>query len=406
MRKHILIVLLCFALLASAAPAMHAQTTLQVGIADETLIPLWSALFVPQFEALYPGIKVELQYVSWTVDNLIVRYIGGNPPDVIQLGGDKLGAYLDMLQPLDRYVAEWDDFSDFLPSMVDSARHNGMLYGLPWNFSTRTLTYRADWFEEAGLNSDRPPTTWAELVEIGRKLIRVDASDALTRQGFGMTSNFTNFSSFLFQAGGDWMTEDMTQARFADDAGMEATRFVASLFHEHRISSRELGGLPEGATAMELASPGAFYPDHSPHFEPHDIGVGLPLRHHEQWQIVMPSLWSIIDISPHHDAAWKWIEFNLNLENVIMTGQYGALPVRMSAVSHPPWSDDPRWRTTMEAVSLGKTVTQASPHWDLMRRDYQQPALSRILYEGESPTIMEEAQRQANVWLAAQLSGD
>ena len=62
----------------------------------------------------------------------------------------------------DIYEAVADSFL-----MWESAWWNGRLYGLPWVQGSRVLYYNKALFRQAGLDPSQPPTTWAELLEIG-----------------------------------------------------------------------------------------------------------------------------------------------------------------------------------------------------------------------------------------------
>lgn len=396
-------------------PVVHGQQkVLQVGLATADQIEYYEQVLVPEFERRYPNVKVEVSNIFWGPDPYILRYIGGNPPDVFQTGGDKLGAYLDMIVPLDGSIerAGWEaNLVDFPAPIIDSLTVNGQLMALPWNYAVRQFTYRKDLFESAGLDADTPPITWDDLVEYGRNLTVFNPDGAMVRQGLYTREHYINFHPFLAQAGGDWMNADLTQATFADDRAMEAIQFKYELFHVHRISDADtrrggLQGLAAGQAAMEYMTQTPFVStDPNPYFSAEDIGVAPPLRHHVQSQLVLPSTWHITDVSQLHDEAWNWIEFVLEAEIVRQKAQaQNLIPVRISVgAQYEPWTDDPRWATTFQNLSYSSTVAQASPYFNDLRR-WQMNGLGRVLFDGESPTVMAEEQRLANVWLQEQLA--
>lgn len=388
------------------APA-SAQVTLSVGIADEAYMDVYLNVFGPEFERRNPGVNVEFQMIGWTVDNYVVRYIGGSAPDVFQVGGDKLGSYLSMVTPLDRYTQGWNVLDDMVPGLVNAARLNGQLMGLPANYAIRQMTYRKDWFEESGLNADEPPSNWEEVVEYGRRLVRFGSAGRMTRQAYYTNNNMTQFTVFLAQAGGSWMSPDMTEATFADERGMEATQFVHSLYHEYNIAdpTDTLGNLAQGGAAMHDITPSIWAnPQNSPTGRSEDIGVAPAIGHVERAIHVMPTLWLMTDTSTQQDLAWQWLDFMFEIEQIVTQGEaLSFIPTRISAAQYPPWVDNENWITTFENLQYGATVTMLSPHWDLMRREFQQPALGEIIRQGASPNIMVEAQRQANVWLQERL---
>ena len=53
---------------------------------------------------------------------------------------------------------------------------DGKTYGIPFQRSTPVLYWNKDAFKEAGLDPETPPASWAEMVEMGKKLTKTDAS--------------------------------------------------------------------------------------------------------------------------------------------------------------------------------------------------------------------------------------
>ncbi|MFI6287955.1 extracellular solute-binding protein [Streptomyces sp. NPDC051018] len=122
-----------------------------------------------EFEALNPGVKLQVQIESWNdVDRKVAEMVeAGKAPDIAQIG-----AYADYAADGKLYAAE--DLlsipvqSNFLPPLTDAGEHRRVQYGLPFVASTRLLFYNKKLFEEAGIS--RPPTTWAELRDSARQL--------------------------------------------------------------------------------------------------------------------------------------------------------------------------------------------------------------------------------------------
>src|SRR5690606_33058278 len=68
------------------------------------------------------------------------------------------------LAPLDDLVTE-DDLVEFVPTMLELARVDGRLFGLPRNIDVRLLHYRTDIIAT-------PPATWEELLDTARHVTR------------------------------------------------------------------------------------------------------------------------------------------------------------------------------------------------------------------------------------------
>lgn len=395
---------LAMVLMLGTGGLVEARVTLQVYLA-ETSAPYVTFLkenVVPAYEAQYPGVQVELQMGTWSVDAISVRYAGGAAPDVIQLGSG-IGAYEGMLLDLNPYTQNWRrDLNDFPPGAIDAVMVRGQLLAIPYVIATRTLTYRKDFFAQSGLNPDGPPSTWNDLVEYGKRLVRFDADGVMIRQGFETGSHYHDLSPFLFQAGGNFMSEDLTRITFADDPGVEAVEFMSSLFHVARISAREGGSFNKGLAAMNYAAQTAISPEYESQtgIPNEDVGVALPPKHKRQAQLLLPNSWAVINISSYPQQAWDWIAFASSVESCLGMGRAtGVAPPRRSMLNYAPWNTDPRWKTTYEAMSLAVAAPIKFTHFDDLRKTFVQPALGKVLFEQEPIGTWKEAQRQAQAWL-------
>lgn len=402
-----LVMLLGFASVASG----QEQITLVLGIADSGHIEFYENFMIPEFERRYPHIKVEMYRLGWGAQDYMVRYLGGAPPDVFQGGTGMFGLAAEgLMAPMNAHLDRhgmWDFFNQLPPAIQKALTIDGQVYGLPWNYSSDNFTYLANRFEEAGLDPDSPPNNWEELVQAGRRLARYDANGELTYQGLHVTTHHNNFAPFLYQAGGTWMNDDFTEVLFGNDEGLAAVEFIHSMMYEHRIidAAGNLPDLANGGAAMQFRSASVWAAGQdNPYFSTDDVRVALPPMGQQRGQRITPNTWLVSSASQHQAEAFDFIAFALELETVVKMGQeVGVIPVWMEAVYHSPWADDPRWMVALESIQYGQLEPLTSPHWEYIRRNYVQDQLPRIFRDGESPSLIQEAARLANVWLQEQL---
>lgn len=70
---------------------------------------------------------------------------------------------------------------------------DGKMASMPFNSSTAILWYNKDAFQKAGLDPEKPPQTWKELVEYARKIVK----NKVTKYGFTVTwFSWTQFEQF------------------------------------------------------------------------------------------------------------------------------------------------------------------------------------------------------------------
>jgi sn-glycerol 3-phosphate transport system substrate-binding protein len=68
------------------------------------------------------------------------------------------------------------DWKDFIAPVVGYYSKEGNLYSMPFNSSTPILYYNKDAFQKAGLDPAKPPQTWKQVEEYGKKLIASGAA--------------------------------------------------------------------------------------------------------------------------------------------------------------------------------------------------------------------------------------
>jgi multiple sugar transport system substrate-binding protein len=129
------------------------------------------AQFWAAFAATYPNITVEKQ--SLTYDAILQKIrtsaLGNAAPMVARLmllWSPELAAkgLLRELAPEDVGYPS----SEFWPGAIKSATWKGKTYGVPTNNETMALIWNAGLFEQAGLDPEKPPATWDELVTCSR----------------------------------------------------------------------------------------------------------------------------------------------------------------------------------------------------------------------------------------------
>jgi len=143
----------------------------------------------------------------------------------------------DFAYPIDEYVKNWADFSDLTDASMKLARMDGKVYGIPEFLYVLCFAYNKDMYRAAGLDPDRPPETWEELVSNSRKLTTPDKS----RYGLSLIGNsFADwwFQMFVWQAGGELSTFDdagRVSVHYTDPAVKEALQFYYDLRWTHDV---------------------------------------------------------------------------------------------------------------------------------------------------------------------------
>ncbi len=127
-----------------------------------------------QFNAEHPGIKVIPQVQSW--GEIYVKapaaIQAGRGPDFMLCIPDFLTYIkaLGVVQPLDDLIANLQGEYTFIQSSLDPYFFDGHYWAVPIYGMDFVLWYRKDLFEKAGLDPNKPPRTWNELLDVCEKL--------------------------------------------------------------------------------------------------------------------------------------------------------------------------------------------------------------------------------------------
>ena len=125
--------------------------------------------FVAKFEEANPGIKLNLDVVSWNdvYTEVDTRIANNNAPDILNIDVFANYANEGLLLPVSDYCPE-DLYADFFPSFIDQSVIDDTVWAVPDLASARALYYNVDMFEEVGIE---PPATWAELEDACQAII-------------------------------------------------------------------------------------------------------------------------------------------------------------------------------------------------------------------------------------------
>ncbi len=141
--------------------------------------------------------------------------------------------------------------AQFWPAVRTNATENGHVYGAPFHNSTPILYYNTDMFKEAGLNPEKPPATWQDLVDAAKKLTKSDGK-TMTRSGIVIPSNYDSLgwvvSGLAMSNGGDYYNRGWGGEVYYNTAStIGAVQFLDDLVHKHHV-------MPDGVTDAGVAS--------------------------------------------------------------------------------------------------------------------------------------------------------
>jgi multiple sugar transport system permease protein len=200
---------------------------------------------VRRFEEEHPGVRVNMLGMGagrMNPQKLMTAIVGGVPPDVVFQ--DRFAvpdwAHLGAFEPLDPYI-ERDRGRDpdtptpdqYYPAPWNECTYGGKVYGIPWMADTRILYWNRAVFREkaadlrrAGLDPERAPRTWSEVLAYSRVLTEINPDGTVKRAGF--LPNFGNSWLYLyaFQNEASFMSADGRECTLNTPEAREALQFM------------------------------------------------------------------------------------------------------------------------------------------------------------------------------------
>ena len=307
----------------SLTHAARAQETLTVYLwrawtqTTSGALGIWFDGVKQEFEAKYPEVKVEYQYVDFGADPILLAIAGGNPPDVtIASIAYALDLYdRGVLRSLNEYwekspVREYT----FFPSSRIYNNRNGEVFGVPWSMEAETIVYNMDLFDQSGISTHPDALgSWDELVDAAKKLHREDASGVVRVAGFNSGLSVANFAGWLYSNGTTLYNADFTGVAFESSAGLQTLEFLSDLFNVHRVhglgSIEAFHGGQVAMTKYQLPAgamiANAPFPAGQTDLPPGPSGT---TRSTVSWS----NMFVIPAAADNPDAAWRWIEVMLS----------------------------------------------------------------------------------------------
>lgn len=207
-------------------------------------------LLVAEFNALHTGeIYVNAQFMGeYNILNqkLIAAVAADMPPDIAQVFESWTDELVQegIVAPLDAMIdgPHGFDRKDVVPVLLDNVTVRGKIWSLPYNKSVQALYWNKRMFKEAGLDPEKPPATWEELVEVAKKLtVDKDGDGTPDQWGLGVTSDVWLFINLIHSFGGECVTADGRKSLCDSDAAVFAGHFLQDLTGKYKVALRCTG---------------------------------------------------------------------------------------------------------------------------------------------------------------------
>jgi sn-glycerol 3-phosphate transport system substrate-binding protein len=303
---------------------------------------------VAEFTTANPNIKVTPVYAGNYQDTM--TKVQAAKPEVAVLQATDVFTLTDMdlVVPIDEYIKADQDgqayMDDMVPAFMGNSKLNGKTWSIPFQRSTVVMYYRKDLFQAAGLDPNKAPANWKDLVDSGKKLTKADGS----QWGLEIPSDgnpYWTLSSLFYQQGAKLNNETGTTVSFNTPEVASAMDFFMGLAKTDKIMPAGVikwGDVPNdfiaGKTAMMFHTTGNITAVRTK-LDPAKVGIApLPAGKSFGSPTGGGNLYILKTTKEKQDAAWKFIRFLTDTNRVAQwSADSGYIPYRKSAMQAAPW---------------------------------------------------------------------
>ena len=207
-----------------------------------------------EYAKTHPGFRLET--LSSTLREMEAKVSAAIPadsgPDIFDISRTiTIGlSDADLLPPNPPKVAAFVKSGVYDQAVVDWITWKGKTYGIPMMDGGReNLYYNTKMFTEAGLDPNKPPATFDELMAAARKLAKYDSSKNLIRSGLslrlsGQGSGVADKFDFIAYAYGGYTIVQTKAGKwhngYDNEAGRQALKFYIDAVHKYHVDDPKL----------------------------------------------------------------------------------------------------------------------------------------------------------------------
>ena len=186
---------------------------------------------VDKFQAANPGITIKMEVT--VSDGLPARVLtalqSGAAPDIIEVQHGWVNGYAqnDLVIPLDDTI---EDAGDYTKAALDYVSWDGKLWAIPYRIETHAIIYNKGLWKAAGLDPEKVPQTWAELVDDAAKITASGVSGFAITGGGEVGNTIFRSLPFIWMNGGGIVSDDLKTAIVNQPAAVEAVKFYTDFY--------------------------------------------------------------------------------------------------------------------------------------------------------------------------------
>ena len=350
----------------------------------------------------HPEIKIETWNAPWNdyftkIQSLWASGDAKAVPDIAFLWPTPKYAAEGVLENLDPYIQKSGyDLNDYWGGLLESAKYQGSVYGLPRDNEVNILYYNKDLFDKAGVKYPDENWKWDDLLAAAEKLTVKDAGGKVTQYALAMEGG--KYSKWVNQNGGAILDDYVNPSKcmLADPKSVAAVKLFADMMNQgYAMRDADLsqaGGdqavFQSGQAAMIIQNTSRVSGFNAAKMN-YDVAVVPIPEGGKRWNPAGGAAWVMSAKSDNKDAAWtflQWLQSNNGGEK-LYTERGEIFPALQSTASSPVFmTDQPpanKKAIVAEAAASGVGGFGYFPEWDELDGTVISPAMQKI-WAGEA----------------------
>ena len=373
-------------------------------------ITLWHSLgfhvkeivetLVKEYNRSHPNVVVNSVYQGGFEEmhvKMLAAAVTRTLPDIAEVPVEFMQPYIinGIAEPLNDEIPD-EIKNDIVEKMWSLVERNGKIYGIPFCISTEVFFYNEDIFMRAGFDPEKPPSTWEELVEMGKKLTKDTDGDGIVDRYAVMfwTHGMYGLAPLLWAKGGHLFSEDGRRVILTSREMKETIELIYDLVFTHKIMPQKWtdweGGQAflTGKIAMGwFTSPAIAFGEKN---LPWKLKIApIPSIDGKRYTILGgASLMNFSHNKKKRKAANDFMMWLVNKENTTMLHERtGFIPVRESALNSLElrafWRENPNFVTPVDELSTARIIPFHADFYKINKEIQQM--IQRIILEKADP---------------------
>jgi len=354
------------------------------------------------FQGLYQDMEVKMLAAA------VTRQL----PEVALEQIEYIDLYADegLIQPIDTVIKE-ETRKDVYGVMWEAVTRKGRTYAVPFCMSTTVLFYNRDVFEQLGLDPDKPPETWEQMIASGRRLTGdKDGDGSPDRFAISMWQNgLYGWAPILWANGGTLFSEDGTRIDLTSSEMKTTIGMLKDLVYEQGIMPKSWTDWESGQAFLSgdlvmgfFSSAGIAYSEQN---LPWSLGVApMPSIQGRKFTVLTGSaLVNFAKNKKKRKAANDFIFWLIDKPNIIrLHKEIGYIPVRKSAVDSLDLRSfhraNPNFSVPVKELAFAKSLPHHKEYFKINKLLIDM--LQRVILQGSSPDeTLAATEREINLLL-------